>query len=515
MTRLRPEGRGAGLRLASAGGGLRDHRPRDRSCAKGAPSLASRATASLTQAELIRLHGRAGTRRRSMPSARQPAARDAAPVALRSRACDAPPLVRDVSFAVRRGEILGLGGLVGAGRSETVEAIFGLRAAPGGHASRSAGKPLAPRSPPSGPRRHRLRRRGSARARTSCRTCRCSENLLLAHLGAHRGFGLGYRSARRKVDAAAREPRPAGRPAARCSMLELLRRHAAEDHHCALAAARTQGADPGRADQGRRHRHARSRSTPCCATIAAKGVAVVVVSSDFEELLGLSRPHRRDQRRRTASPTCRAAMLDEEKLTLLAAPRTSMARNTETAAASSPATRTAPASGPCSTTSALICLNAVVANDQADPGFVAGEARALRRDRAYRPALAGPRDRFVPRDRTARVRRCSCRYAVAAATTSAGSGSPSTPRRAHRRRCHPQRIEAMRHRLSWRRPIDQHLAATSSDRNSRAIRGLARSTRRLEVRMLGLALVIALALSVLSPYFLTRINSSTSSTSRW
>ena len=35
-------------------------------------------------------------------------------------------LVRDVSFSVRRGEVLGLYGLIGAGRSETVEAIFGI-----------------------------------------------------------------------------------------------------------------------------------------------------------------------------------------------------------------------------------------------------------------------------------------------------------------------------------------------------------------------------------------------------
>lgn len=34
--------------------------------------------------------------------------------------------VRDVSFKLRRGEVLGIAGLVGAGRSELVETIFGM-----------------------------------------------------------------------------------------------------------------------------------------------------------------------------------------------------------------------------------------------------------------------------------------------------------------------------------------------------------------------------------------------------
>ena len=43
-----------------------------------------------------------------------------------------PRSFRDVSFELKKGEILGLGGLVGAQRTELVESIFGLRKIAGG-----------------------------------------------------------------------------------------------------------------------------------------------------------------------------------------------------------------------------------------------------------------------------------------------------------------------------------------------------------------------------------------------
>lgn len=54
-----------------------------------------------------------------------PRTADIGAVALEVRGLTAGPMVRDVSFIVRKGEVLGLGGLVGAGRTEVLRALFG------------------------------------------------------------------------------------------------------------------------------------------------------------------------------------------------------------------------------------------------------------------------------------------------------------------------------------------------------------------------------------------------------
>ncbi|MCY3864008.1 MAG: sugar ABC transporter ATP-binding protein [Chloroflexi bacterium] len=53
-------------------------------------------------------------------------------VVLEARHLNRPPLTRDVSFSVRAGEIVGLAGLVGSGRSETAQVIFGVLPAESG-----------------------------------------------------------------------------------------------------------------------------------------------------------------------------------------------------------------------------------------------------------------------------------------------------------------------------------------------------------------------------------------------
>jgi inositol transport system ATP-binding protein len=56
------------------------------------------------------------------------------------------PVYRDISFQVRRGEVVALAGLMGAGRSEVVSAVYGLQPASSGVIT-FKGRPLVVRSP--------------------------------------------------------------------------------------------------------------------------------------------------------------------------------------------------------------------------------------------------------------------------------------------------------------------------------------------------------------------------------
>jgi ribose transport system ATP-binding protein len=67
-------------------------------------------------------------------------------VTLDVEALETGPLVSNISFQVRRGEVLGIGGLVGAGRSEVLRAIFGADPLASG-TIRLNGKPLRIRKP--------------------------------------------------------------------------------------------------------------------------------------------------------------------------------------------------------------------------------------------------------------------------------------------------------------------------------------------------------------------------------
>ena len=98
------------------------------------------------------------------------AALSAAPVRSRSRACSSRPrrsraagVIKDVSFALHSGEVLGIFGLMGSGRTELARILFGLD----GHDSGEivvGDRRLGDHSPRAQhPERHRLRHREPAR----------------------------------------------------------------------------------------------------------------------------------------------------------------------------------------------------------------------------------------------------------------------------------------------------------------------------------------------------------------
>ncbi|MFN3845196.1 MAG: ATP-binding cassette domain-containing protein, partial [Paracoccaceae bacterium] len=70
----------------------------------------------------------------------------AAPVALEVRGIRRGRAIRDVSFSLRKGEILGFAGLMGAGRTEVARAIFGADPRDAGEII-VHGKPVVVRSP--------------------------------------------------------------------------------------------------------------------------------------------------------------------------------------------------------------------------------------------------------------------------------------------------------------------------------------------------------------------------------
>jgi ribose transport system ATP-binding protein len=193
---------------------------------------------------------------------------------------------RDVSFEVRHGEILGLAGLVGSGRSETLRAIVGADRPASGRVSRGDGTPLVIRGP------HDAVRAGigfvpeDRKTQGLCLTQSLRANLTLAALPSLARHGW---IDRRREDAAAETARrrfaihshSIEQPVAELSggnqQKALLGRWLLRDVDVLLIDEPTRGIDVG----AKRAVHEALRE------LAGRGKALVVVSSELPELLAL------------------------------------------------------------------------------------------------------------------------------------------------------------------------------------------------------------------------------------
>jgi ribose transport system ATP-binding protein len=192
----------------------------------------------------------------------------------------------DVSFEARAGEVLGLAGLAGAGRTELVESIFGAHPADEGRVYLNDSRLDASR-----PDRAVARGLGlltEDRKRTGlCLNLSLSKNLTLAGVGA---LVRGWRLDRGRERAAAREyierlhvrpPDPekaVGRLSGGNQQKVLLARWLFASSQVFLLDEPTRGVDVA----------ARSEIYRAINELAEAGAAVVMVSSDLPELLGMA-----------------------------------------------------------------------------------------------------------------------------------------------------------------------------------------------------------------------------------
>ena len=216
-----------------------------------------------------------------------PALADDAPVMLEVEQLSDGALVQQVSFRLRAGEILGLAGLMGAGRSEVAEILLGLRRGMG--TVTLAGHEFTSRSPRAAIERGLVlvsedRRRDQAFLGRAVR-----ENLTVSVLPRMAAGPLGLLSLEHERAAAARTAATfrVHHPGLEAFMLALSggnqqkavvgRWLQCEPRVCVLDEP-TKGVDIGaRAEM---HRLIRER--------AATGVAFLLISSDLPELIGLS-----------------------------------------------------------------------------------------------------------------------------------------------------------------------------------------------------------------------------------
>ncbi|MFI0486068.1 sugar ABC transporter ATP-binding protein [Actinomadura sp. 9N215] len=211
---------------------------------------------------------------------------DAAPVVLAVRRLSRGNAVRGVSLDVRAGEIVGLAGLVGSGRTETLRLVFGADRPDGGEVT-IAGRPVTGGTP------SRAMALGAglvpeSRAEQGLVLVRsAAENLALASLPDRRRFGFVRRPAERRAVGEAADAlgiRGAGldRPAWTLSggnqQRSVFGKWLVRSPRILLVDEPTRGVDVA----------AKAEIHRLITGLAAGGVAVLMASSEVEEVLGIA-----------------------------------------------------------------------------------------------------------------------------------------------------------------------------------------------------------------------------------
>ncbi len=234
-------------------------------------------------AELIRLM--TGRAVENVFPARPPIA-PGAPVVLDVQALGLAGVFDDVSFSVRAGEVVGLAGLVGSGRSEILETVYGARRATSGSV-RVGERVLRPGSVPAAVAAGIGLSPEERKSQGLVLSEPITVNVTLSTFGRFaRGGFLDERAERRvareQIEALELRPADPDRPAATLSggnqQKILLARWLVHGTRVLLLDEPTRGVDVG----------ARAEIYALIRDLAAAGNAIVVVSSEIEEVLGLS-----------------------------------------------------------------------------------------------------------------------------------------------------------------------------------------------------------------------------------
>ncbi|MFC4588184.1 sugar ABC transporter ATP-binding protein [Sphaerisporangium corydalis] len=220
------------------------------------------------------------------PPRPDPGSHDNSPEVLKVEGLTLPGRFTDVSLTIREGEIVGLAGLVGSGRSEIVETVYGARRASAGQVV-LAGEPVPPGSTSRSVRLGMGLAPEERKSQALLMNESVARNITIAGLTKYARFGWVDRkeesaAAVRLAEALDIRPPDPRRPVRTLSggnqQKAVFARWLVEDRKLLLLDEPTRGVDVG----------ARAELYAVIRRLADEGVGVLLVSSEVPEVLGLA-----------------------------------------------------------------------------------------------------------------------------------------------------------------------------------------------------------------------------------